>query len=108
MFSASIGLAGPGRPEILRVVLDSYDKAVELDPWTHSAHTVSLNTAGGVGEGEGGVHTVRQGTACDGEREGGSGFESCTGRGMRAHLVHAGGLEHCTTFEGQEEAMLFW
>lgn len=38
VFCASIALAAPGRPEPLRVILQSTDRAAEADPWAGTTH----------------------------------------------------------------------
>lgn len=48
VFCACIALAGPGRTEVLRIAVDSYDRAHNLDAWTQSPHQVG----GGCGVGD--------------------------------------------------------
>ena len=42
---ASLALAGPGHAQVVRVIVDSYDKAAELDAWSSSSNQVGA--AGG-------------------------------------------------------------
>ena len=52
VFCACIALAAPGRPEILRVGLDSFDRGQEMDAWSVPSHLVRRVGGGGEGGGQ--------------------------------------------------------
>jgi hypothetical protein len=45
VFCASIALSHPGRPEALRVLVESYDRAHEMDAWGFVGHQVSFQSS---------------------------------------------------------------